>query len=310
MHRSVRTSSAQSRSRAQKWALVFIGCIVAFILLRVGLRTIRASLLVRREPLAVALSTNPTTLLYIPVEGEPTSISIPSDTYVQVPFGFGYYRIGAVSKLGDLQKRPELLAKTIENLLGVPINYWVALDDSNTIQLFTSFRFIFYPPPTNLGVIDRALLWWRMMRTPAEKLVLMDLMDTNGLVRRELVDGTTVYEPDFGSIDRFLEHVFEQSQLRDEQLNITVRNASTTAGVGQLVARLLTRSGIKVVTVGNSDEQEPCTLKGSENLASTQTVRFITSTFPCVFVAASDVVEDLELVVGSVYAKHITSNNE
>ena len=146
------------------------------------------------------------------------------------------------------------------------------------------------------------------MRTPAEKLILMDLMNTNGLVRRELVDGTTVYEPDFGSIDRFLEHLFEQSPLRDEQLNVTVRNASTTVGIGQLVARLLTRSGIKVVTVGNSDEQESCTLRGSAKLASTQTVRFITATFPCAFVAASDVVEDLELVVGSVYARSVTDS--
>ena len=120
MRQSVHAVSTKSRNRSQKWALILIGCIIAFVLLRKGIHAFAASVLVHAQPLAIALSTDPVTLLYIPIEGESLVVSIPTDTYVQVPFGLGSYRIGAVNKLGNLQKRPELLAKTIENLFAPP----------------------------------------------------------------------------------------------------------------------------------------------------------------------------------------------
>src|SRR5690606_32000284 len=66
-----------------------------------------------------------------PRTGDAGVLSTPRDTRVEVP-GRGFQRINAAYAVGG----PELLRRTVEQLLGVPVHYYVALN-------FTSFeRFI------------------------------------------------------------------------------------------------------------------------------------------------------------------------
>jgi LCP family protein required for cell wall assembly len=62
-------------------------------------------------------------------------LSIPRDMWTNIP-GFGYFKINTANYLGDLYKLPgggpELARKTVENFLGIPIQYYVMID-------FTSF---------------------------------------------------------------------------------------------------------------------------------------------------------------------------
>lgn len=63
-------------------------------------------------------------------------LSVPRDMWVNVP-NFGYFKINTANYLGDLYKLPgggaELARKTVENFLGIPIQYYVMLD-------FTTFE--------------------------------------------------------------------------------------------------------------------------------------------------------------------------
>ncbi len=58
-------------------------------------------------------------------------LSIPRDMWTNIP-GFGYFKINTANYLGDLYKLPgggtELARKTVENFLGVPIQYTVLVD--------------------------------------------------------------------------------------------------------------------------------------------------------------------------------------
>jgi LCP family protein required for cell wall assembly len=63
-------------------------------------------------------------------------LSVQRDIWANIP-NFGYFKINTANYLGDLYKLPgggpELARKTVENFLGIPIQYYVLLD-------FTSFQ--------------------------------------------------------------------------------------------------------------------------------------------------------------------------
>jgi len=67
-----------------------------------------------------------------PSNGEVVMISIPRDFLVQIP-GDGWYKINSINAFGETgpdKNGSELLAKTIENVFGVPIHYFLRVDFS------------------------------------------------------------------------------------------------------------------------------------------------------------------------------------
>lgn len=66
-----------------------------------------------------------------PVAKTAGMISIPRDLWVSIP-GYGYYKINQAYQLGEVNKLPgggpELAMKTVEHLLGVPIQYYAQID--------------------------------------------------------------------------------------------------------------------------------------------------------------------------------------
>ncbi|MDD5290204.1 MAG: LCP family protein [Patescibacteria group bacterium] len=67
-----------------------------------------------------------------PTNGEVVLISIPRDFLVQIP-GDGWYKINSINAFGETgpnKNGSELLAKTIENVFGVPIHYYLRVDFS------------------------------------------------------------------------------------------------------------------------------------------------------------------------------------
>jgi LCP family protein required for cell wall assembly len=59
-------------------------------------------------------------------------LSIPRDLWVNIPGGYGYDRINVAYKLGEANKLPDggpgLAMKTVEELLGVPIDYYAVIE--------------------------------------------------------------------------------------------------------------------------------------------------------------------------------------
>jgi polyisoprenyl-teichoic acid--peptidoglycan teichoic acid transferase len=72
-----------------------------------------------------------------PSNGEVVLISIPRDFLVQIP-GDGWYKINSINAFGETgpdKNGSELLAKTIENVFGVPIHYYLRVDFSSFEKL-------------------------------------------------------------------------------------------------------------------------------------------------------------------------------
>lgn len=66
-----------------------------------------------------------------PITRQAGMLSIPRDLHVEIP-GFGYNRINTAYRFGESARLPgggpELAIKTVENLIGVPIDYYAVID--------------------------------------------------------------------------------------------------------------------------------------------------------------------------------------
>ena len=67
-----------------------------------------------------------------PVNGTAGMLSIPRDLWVNIPGGFGYGRINTAYQLGEGNRLPgggpQLAMDTVEELLGVPVDYYAQID--------------------------------------------------------------------------------------------------------------------------------------------------------------------------------------
>lgn len=61
-------------------------------------------------------------LLHIPLTGDPTLLSIPRDSYVEIP-GYGFDKINAAFSIGG----PKLLTETVEQATGLRINHYAEI---------------------------------------------------------------------------------------------------------------------------------------------------------------------------------------
>jgi LCP family protein required for cell wall assembly len=72
-----------------------------------------------------------------PVAKTAGMISIPRDLWVSIP-GYGYYKINQAYQLGEVNKLPgggpELAMRTVEHLLGVPVQYYAQIDFEAFVQ--------------------------------------------------------------------------------------------------------------------------------------------------------------------------------
>ncbi len=71
-------------------------------------------------------------------------LSIPRDLWVEIPDGFGYNKINMAYYFGDLYKLPgggpALAVKTVENFLGVPINYYAQIDFNAFVKFIDDIK--------------------------------------------------------------------------------------------------------------------------------------------------------------------------
>jgi LCP family protein required for cell wall assembly len=73
-----------------------------------------------------------------PVNGTAGMLSVPRDLWVNIPGGFGYGRINTAYQLGEGNRLigggPQLAMDTVEELLGVPIDYYAQIDFSAFVR--------------------------------------------------------------------------------------------------------------------------------------------------------------------------------
>lgn len=274
--------------------LLLLAVLLAFA---VGAYFVKSSIFWEREwRTTIVFTTKPIIVVSIPaaVEDKTLVITLPEDAYVQVPDGYGVYRLGAVWRLGELENRSELFAHTIEDLLGVKVTGWVsginASEQTDLSENAASIKQIITPISlltdkfkSNLSRPSLLHLSLMLALSRPESFKKHETeRDPRLFIEVELPDGSKVGQPDFRALDALVEQIFADPEIRVEGLRLEIRNTSGVAEVGHKFARFLTNVGGTVIGVGNeTGDLENCLIRVNEANSAKKIIRFVREEFGC-----------------------------
>jgi len=247
------------------------------------------------------------------------AMRLPGDARVHVAYGYGMYSISSLSDLDRVEnKHGQLVTKTLEDLVGFPIQYYVrekqegsVLDDSDrlSVQSFFSlpslFRMVQGHIETNIPFFSFLHFYRAFGNIPTSALTSYDFVKRNVVAPLTLPDGSEDVVIDTSKLDIFLGNVLEDERLRKENFRIEIVNATLREGLAQHVARILDKSGLQIVSLGNSDTPlDTCRIQGHRAVKDSLTVRFIEYALgKCLFEENDDTSIDATITVGDAWAK-------
>lgn len=191
--------------------------------------------------LNLVLKTQQISLLsFDPSEQSIKVVTIPGETYVELPGGFGSWQVTSVYDLGQGEKpvRGAYFLKTaLSNYLGLPIDSFIAADLNSPEEAVALFR----NQPTHLL---SKLPTLKTDLTPVELIRL--LLGFKGV----RFDKITYYNLD-ENVDSFVSRNLFDSKLSQTQVSVAVFNGTQHPGKAKEAARLISNLGGHVIIQNN-----------------------------------------------------------
>lgn len=279
----------------------------------------------------VVLNTIPVLLLSFEPKNKLIIISLPSNIYLQVPRGFGSYKLSSIWDLGDLEKSVgggRLLKETIEEFIGIPVDGWLGWKIGNyhigsqeediisSKNRLTSWKYLVKPKETlalfknvqtNLNLLDLVWFWWQIKLTRFDKMNYIDLSHTEVLSKLTLADKSEVVTVNPLALDYFLKELFYDAKIINEHIGIEVLNGTDQAGLANRFSRLITNLGGNIITLGNSDQRiDQCLIIGEKKILESYTGQRFINIFNCKkIIQKPESRADLQIVVGDDYYRKL-----
>jgi hypothetical protein len=244
-------------------------------------------------------------LVSISTGGRAVVVVVPEDFYVtQVAHGYGQYRVSKIYSVGELDHRGgKVLKDSVAGLLGVPVDSFVQSPRpfKDLRSFFVDWQFIF-SDKSDIGIWDRVRLVHAIMFMRFDKIETIDLSNhTNEIT---LADKTKAEFLSSSEIDYFLNDLFAERIIEQENLRVSVVNSTDVSGLGSMAGRILENIGLLVISV--ESRQAPvsqCIINSSEKLENSLTVKRIAKIFDCrTDVSQGNGRSDVEVVIGTDYA--------
>ena len=236
---------------------------------------------------------------------------LPDNLYLELPHGFGYYQLGSVYELGELEDRgAKLLEETMQNYLGAPIDGYIKLSNCSIAQLSNCLLLsLLGRGETSLNRWQIFKFWWEIKRLRFDKVKSIVLAETNILKKESLADGSEVLATEFFRLDELVKKYFDDSEIKKEAIKIEILNATNYPGLANQLARLVTNMGGEVISVSNSSiKYQVSSIKyQNESIKKTYTVRKLEKILK-VKAEVGEIGEsraDLVIFVGEDYSKRI-----
>lgn len=221
------------------------------------------------------------------------------DLKVQVPNGYGAYRIGALSKLIAYEKKPELLSKAFSVATSSFVTYYFYPSSS---EIYYSDKVAQnYKAPSfteimlyksNARLLDRVYLYFHILQASPSSFQNLDI----ALLTKKNQLQTYLSSEAFG---KEYKGFFYNKTYRTERVSVQIKytkNYDTAAAIG----KILEGNGIRVVDIATSDSKpKKCTIT-TASAANSQTVEDIRRVFNCDLVKVGADTSDIIFNLGSV----------
>lgn len=317
----MKRSSARGMRRLRRFVPAMIFSVVVMVLVAISMVFIRSrsdrSLSFRR--LNIVLATSPVSVWsWDRNANTATIVLLPADTVIDATHGYGKYSLEAIWKIGSIEKKEDgLLSGSLSDALGVPIPLYFGEASENVPSngdpvaygkeafsvrhiaglLLGTYR-------TNIPLPTFIALTKAISAMHSSDITQIDLSRMTVSIEEELPDNSIRKVLDPIAVDAVLQGDFEDDAIREEAISVALFNTTQKASLGSRAARLLTNSGVLVVSVGNDEKEvSRCELEGEKSILETKTANFITSLFDCQKIPMSDQRHaELTVRIGSEFA--------
>lgn len=242
-----------------------------------------------------------------------TKITTPGETQIEVIHGYGQYKLEAIPKLEELEKR-KLLAESLEYSLKIPIDGFITLDDCQAGERIDTKKFFrkvlikafFGEGETNLASWDIFRLFLAIRSVAPSQVKDFDLEAFGVLEKVTLPDGSQVFKIQLQKFWLKAKDLLIEERARKEGLSVEILNAAGEPGLAEDASKILLNVGLEVVGIGNSpEEKDECLVEGTSQSKRSYTAGRLVKIFDCQFVSKKPEKADLTLVLGKDYWRRI-----
>jgi hypothetical protein len=291
---------ASENQKKMLYLLVF-GFIVVYCL-SILIRDLSRSLFFQRQDRIniVVYSAKPTYYSFGIAEVGNYALSFYPDLRVQIPGGYGYYRVGALGKLVQLEKEPVILQKAFSAVTSTAVDYYF-YEDSDQVyygskgseqqQGQPELRDLFFMK-SNASLIDKIYLLALLNQIKPNTVYEIDYLPYDQVKDDTVFDSKTFLSKYIGT--------FYQKTYRNENLNVQIvyTNSYKTADV---ISSILNGNGILVGDISQqSSEEKKCTVIEEDRNTKSKTAELITDYFGCVHKKGETGIYDILFVLGSL----------
>lgn len=199
--------------------------------------------------------------VYEPTAEKIMTYLLPKDSYVEVPSGYGFYKVEDARELSVVEGKGEtLLSQAVSNTFGIP----------------------FDATSTTINDWDRIAIWYaRMMYEDRDDIV--DLKDAPIFMTEKRVDGEVLRKVDPNVVDHFFKHDLWERAITDENLSVGIFNASTEPNIALILSRKLEKIGVHVTEIDNLTEEinKPCEMRVKKDKLDSYTTSRLSMLFNC-----------------------------
>ncbi len=213
----------------------------------------------------IAIKANGLAVMQIdPIQKHLTILSVPEDSYIDMPKGYGSWKIGNIYQLGQ-EETPQigaiLLRDAFNTLLGLPIDQVIVYDDQELtpqqlVEQWHGNRFSWFgisrQAETDFTPVDLINFVQSLNAIRLDKINYVDIGQNDITESRLLPDSTRVLGINRVQLDLFVREKMQDQQIVQEALNIAIFNATTHPGLAQEAARIVTNLGGNVIIIRNS----------------------------------------------------------
>lgn len=224
-----------------------------------------------------------------PKEKRVVILKIPNDAYMDLPKGFGSWRVGSIFDLGQGEDPPigsKLLKESISRLLGLPVDGVLIVKEGKDLGSFDEILETWAKSPSapysfllkigfaskiesDLTPLELLSLFKDISGVRVDKVISLDLERSNITKSKLLADSSRVLGIDIVNLDLFIRENMAPSEVVKEQKTVALFNATPHSGLAGEAARVVTNLGGDVIIIRSFSRNLPRSVVVSKEESST-----------------------------------------
>lgn len=277
---------------SKRFLLLFFAAVVLYLLIK----TITSSIFIKNKDRVNIIFYGPNTTYYSLGFGDVSYFfSISSNLEVEIPGGYGYYRVGALGKFLTLEKKPDLFRKTFSSLSSSFVDlyfypktgeiYYNEIPERFSPGIKEIMMF-----GSNSNPIDRLIIWFYFLGKPSAYFKEINSLPKKKEDNKSLFDREEFFKAHQGFFYKKTHRI-----IKDRVQILYTKSYKTAA----LISNILEGEGIQIVDITQISKNERCLIIQNSNKASV-TTNDLQTFFGCQFQKGDTEVSDIILKLGNL----------